>query len=653
MIDRERLMNERDIWPKVNIEMLDETNREIFLKRFNAINAYIEAEKSLNKIYLETSVPKSEIFRLLKRCQKIDEFGNVYGYRGLLRYQRIKPYQVKSDKKINGYNNEKFKKSGAFKYLLDEFPVIKETIDNLVFNKKNGEIRANNRTKDIHKKFIQVCKSVGLNTENGKYPFNTIDLAKRSLYRYLRKIKNTNPSKVIRNYGKDSVMLYNNTGQGDKNTIIERPYERVEFDGHKIDVTIAISYISPEGDEVVDIIHRIWLLAVIDVATNLILGYHICYNQEYSTDDVMLCIRKSILPWSPKQLTIPALRLPKEGGFASEIIPATRYAVWDEICFDNAKAHLAKSVKPKLKKIVGCSINTGPVGTPTRRPKIEKLFDLLEEEGFHRLTNTTGSNTSDVRREDSEKKAIKYRVSVDEIEQLAEILIATRNGIPQRSLNNLSPLDVMQQRINRNFVFRTLNEEYREGKEFMMYQETRIIRGSLEKGRRPYIRFEGVDYRNYVLSENFNLIGTKITLEIDSEDLRNIRAFLPGGGELGILKAQGKWSIKKHSLRIRKAINKLNYRKVLHFLNEDDPIEIYHNYLKTKAKTNRTKRNELVHLDSIINKPEDVPGDTVERTVEKKVAKPIKKPKNEKLQLKTIQKEKKNRVVKDRFFFNS
>lgn len=596
--NRHEIVSDRLDWPKVNPDLLDDERKEIFLKRKRAINTYLDSTATIEEISIETGILKSEIYRLLKRCQSIDKNGNIFGYRALIPYYRTKEYELGPIKNIDGFESEDSKKTGAFQALLINYPDISDGIHRLVFkNNKKEKIQTNYRIKDIHKKFIQLCKSNGLTPEKGSYPFNTKDLGRRSLYRYLKNLKLTNPQKVMDEFGNDAVMLYNSTGKGDKNTIIERPFERVELDGHRLDVSLAVRFTTPEGDEVVNTIHRIWLLAIVDVATNLILGYHVCLNKEYSSDDVMMCVRNAVLPWVPKKLTIPALKMPKEGGFASEIIPITKYAIWDEICFDNAKAHLAEKVKKKLKHIIGCAVNTGPVGTPTRRPKIEKIFHIIEDESFHRLISTTGSHIKDPRRRDPEKKAIQYEISVDEIEQLVEVYIANQNGTPQRSLNNLSPLEVVQQRINRNYFFRILDEEYRDGKEFMVFYDTRILRGCLETGRRPSVRYEGVDYRNDLIAESFSLIGTKLTLEVDPEDLRYIRAYLPDGGELGILKAQGKWSLRKHSLKIRKAINKLNYRGLLHFLNEDDPIEIYHNYLKTKAKKDKTTRTQLVHFE--------------------------------------------------------
>jgi len=113
----------------------------------------------------------------------------------------------------------------------------------------------------------------------------------------------------------------------------------------------------------------------------------------------------------------------------------------------------------------------------------------------------------------------------------------------------------------------------------------------MKAGRRPYIHFEGVDYRNEILTENYTLVNTKITLKINVEDLRVVFAYLPDGSELGFLKAQGKWGIRKHTLKVRKTINKLANKGDIHYGEGQDPIEVYHDFLREKAKKNKQARN--------------------------------------------------------------
>ncbi|MGD6779368.1 hypothetical protein ACQCT3_06635 [Sutcliffiella horikoshii] len=593
MINKENIS--RDLWPSVNIECLSERDKDIFLNRKYAVDAYIENNKSVKEICKTSGIARSELYRLIGRCLETNVKGVPYGYTALIPYKRTIEYKRKQT--IDGFKDDK-NLTGAFNKFLKIYPQLEELIIDLVFpNKRRGPQSSVLRVKEIHKKFIQECRKLDISPDNGDYPFNTEDYAKRSLYRYIDNLKSKNPSKTISSYGSNAKMLYNNTGIGESPKNIERPFERVEFDGHKIDVSLAIKYTTLEGDEVVETIDRIWLLAIRDCATRVVLGYHICLAKEYSALDVLLCIKKSILPHKSPNFTIPGLNAPVKG-YHSQVIPETKFAVWGEISMDNAKANLAKIVKDICKKIIGCGVNAGPVATPTRRPIIEKFFDLLEENGFHRLTNTTGSKPSDPRRKDSENEAKKYEITPYEIEQLVEILIAQENNRPSKGLNSLTPLEAMRQRINRMMPFKTLEEEYRDGKELTSQYDTRTVRGKITDGRRPYIHYLGVDYRNEILADSFHLVNTMLSLKIDTEDLRFITAFLPDGSELGILTANGKWGIRKHSLKLRKVINNLIKKGEIRLAFDDDPLDFYHDYLREKGAKNKNSRNQIAQMQS-------------------------------------------------------
>lgn len=170
---------------------------------------------------------------------------------------------------------------------------------------------------------------IGLN----QYPLNTQTKAYKSVERYLKSLSNKHFVAVATRSGEESKMLAKNTGANftefQTQTPI-RPYEKVEFDGHKIDVALSVKYTTPAGDEIVDTLNRIWILSIIDVATRCILGYHLCLNKEYSSDDVLMCIRNAIKPWKPKELTIPNLKYSESSGFPSYLVHEVAYGIWDE-----------------------------------------------------------------------------------------------------------------------------------------------------------------------------------------------------------------------------------------------------------------------------------------------------------------------------------
>lgn len=581
------------IWPDVIIDNLSPTNKEIYLKRKKAIDYLMNTDKKISEIELETSLKRSEIYRFLRRCLEVDNTGSIIGYRALIPYKRIKDY-CRTDFPENNID-ENFNYTGSFNLLLETYPSLKEFIINLYFNRTSSNkniFEPKISIKNLHKKFINMCRELGI--KNNEYPFNTDSLARKSLERFVHDLSTNYFIESAKRHGDQATMVAKHSGLGIKNSpMILRPLERVEFDGHRIDTSLSIIFTTPEGDEIIENMNRIWILSIVDIATRAIIGYHICLNKEYSSHDVLLCIRNAIYPWKKRELSITGLKYSEQANFPSNLFPEAEFGIWDEFCYDNAKANIAKNVKEKLTELVNCSINMGPVAVPVKRPIIERFFRTLEQNTFHRLPSTTGSGPTDPKRKNSEQYAIDFKITAEHLEEIADVAIAEYNATPHEGINNLSPLEVFGQRLNRGYSILQLNETNRSNFNFFSIKVERRICGSIECGRRPYIHYEGVRYTNEILNHSPHLINKKLTLLINSDDLRNIKSFLDDGSEFGNLYAFGKWGITPHDLRTRKAINKLKNNKIIQFTNMDDPIEIYQQFLVKEAVKNKTSRNNL------------------------------------------------------------
>jgi putative transposase len=595
-LDIEEQLLDISKWPQVIIENLDDDDRNIYLSRKLAIDLLITTEKKISEIELQAGIHRSEIYRFLRRCLEKDEFEQIKGYRALIPYKRLKEYNRNRFPMNSEDESDNF--TGAFSLLLEIYPSLKDLIIDSYLNRKSNKYKINDpvlNIKNLHKKFIDECRILGI--KMNEYPFNTKTLAKKSLERYVKSLAKTYFVEVARRNGEQAAMVAKNTGIRNKNNpMIIRPLERVEFDGHRIDTSIAIIFTTPEGDEIIEVMNRIWILSIVDVATRAILGYHLCLNKEYSSHDVLMCIRNAVFPWKKKSLTINGLNYSEKANFPSSLISEACFGLWDEFCYDNAKANVAKNVKEKLVELIGCSINMGPVAVPVRRPIIERFFRTLEQNGFHRLPSTTGSNPLDPKRKNSEENAIKYRITAEHIEELTDVLIAEYNATPHEGNNNLSPLEVFEQRVARGMTILQLPEEKRNEIAFFSLKVTRRVNGSEKEGRRPFIYYEGVRYTNEVLNRSPHLINKTLDLLINTDDLRVIKAFLADGSELGNLCANGKWGITPHDLRTRKAINKLKNNRLIHFTQYDDPIRVYQDYLEKEAQKNKTNRNKLASI---------------------------------------------------------
>ncbi|MEQ7049906.1 hypothetical protein ABN764_04515 [Paenibacillaceae sp. P-4] len=589
-------------WPMVNTDQFTLDEKEIFQRRQTAVMLFMQGTKSSIEIKELTNIDAKEIRKYIKRCLTHDPLTNtIWGFRALIPHKRIYKYQRKTPTS-NSNKSELPKLTGAFSDLLRRYPEIEKKVISAFLRRRSASKNLPALNGDgLHIYFLKECEKQGIGIHD--YPFNTEDKASRSLYRYLKKIEQSYFVEAAKRNGSQAFRSSKRTHDTEQEKLlITRPYHRVQFDGHKIDAIFTITFTTPEGDTVTEVMERVWLLLIVDVATRAILGHYLSFNKEYNSDDVLHCIRNSIIPYKKISFTIPGITYHEEGGIPSAEIPECAWALWNEFSYDNGRANLANIVTDRLYQVVECTLNPGPVETPEVRGIIERLFKTLEVQGYHKLVSTTGSNPSDPLRKDPEKKAKRYSISIEELEELTHVLISDYNGIPHSGINNFSPIKLMRQRIERGMEPRVMEPSKRRDTAFFTLRAKRKVNGSVEQGKRPFITFEGITYRSEVLSHSPHLIGAELILFVNIEDIRTIRAFLKDGSEFGYLTATGKWGTTPHSLRTRQAINKLKKKRKIFFTTYDDPFQIYHEYKVEKAKSSKRERNQYAQIQRELTK---------------------------------------------------
>ncbi|MFA9466680.1 MAG: hypothetical protein ACERKN_20655 [Velocimicrobium sp.] len=581
------LMINRLTWKKVLEDALNPENREVFINRKNAVDMYIDGV-TLTTIENETKIKKSKIYIFVKKCCKINPITNEpYGYAALIPYYHIEKYTRDS----NCYNVSST--TGLFDMLLLKYPSLVSFIADNYFGKRDVTLEKNMKVTTLHNKFLYECRNLGI--QDYEYPFNTESKGLRSLRRYVHNLKHQNEKLAIKREGKDARQKFQSTGKGHKySTIPMTPYSLVQLDGHKIDMLYTVPVINSDGSVSYLPATRLWVIAVIDVATRTILGYSLSSEENYNQTDVLTAIKDSIHPRKRIEFTIPEFHYPADGGYPCFAIEETNWAIFDAIMLDNAKAHLAHDVVSKITEKLMCAINFGSVATPETRGIVERFFGTLEENGYHRVVSTTGSNTRDVRRENAEKDAVNYNVTYNDLVELTEYLIATYNNSSHSALSGRTPIQVMKERIKNAGMIpcvadRKMKESI-EGLTNLIIERT--VRGAFNSGKRPYISYEGVEYRNEAVSISTHLVGTKLLLEVNPDDVSSVLAYTEDGIELGYLRASGVWGRRSHSLKTRKeALKYIRKNK-----SENSPFIAsligYENELRNRAAKSRSARTK-------------------------------------------------------------
>lgn len=582
-------------WPEVSTLTMTRKDRVATERRIRAMRLYVMGASHL-RILGETGFDRRRVVELFNRCVATHPDGNLWGFRAcrfrarVRIYTRTLPERDPSRLSTSGH-------AGMLRAVFSRFPHIAEALrDEIGVSRKRGFVESSLRFDKLHAKFVAECKKAGI--AGNAYPFTVISQGARSLNRWIKEELASLGSRKLAHviFGEDAARKLGNQSSAVRIGSRRQCFQRVEFDGHRLDVLMVIIIPDPAGGEPVCLaIERIWLLVVIDAASRAILGYHVSFDRNYSAEDVLICLENALLPWRPRKLVVPGLSYPAEGGFPSQI-PELAFARWGELAIDNAKSNTSAWVWERVQKSVGCVLNPGPVRTPDRRQFVERFFAALEQGGFQRLPTTTGSSSRDVRRRDPEDKAIRYQVTVDEMQDLLDVLISQYNGTPTSALHGRSPLEYLRFALSRDsFFVRQIPEEEREGFSLTILQAHATVRGSLKRGERPYIRYMGVRYYSEKLNNSPRMIGQKVVIECRTRDLRRLKIFTSNGDEFGTVEVSQAWAAQPHDLRTRKAILRcINHGKIER-RNQTDVVGAYIDHKTQESGKKRKSRNELAH----------------------------------------------------------
>jgi putative transposase len=571
-------------WQTVDLDRLEADVRALVQTRQRAIELVIRGESDA-MIRSECSFSRQMAVYLLRRCLQIHPDGRVYGFRILLPHSRLAPYRRTAETHAD-HQFSKSGLSGAFSKLLREHPALQDLLDRHILKLKglNHIYESRIQLKSLHKRFVDKCRELDLDVGR-QYPFNTATMAHRSLSIYIHKTIRENIRRATAaNFGSAAVKTFE-TGDG-TNRPVFRPFQRVEIDAHKIDAIFTILIPSPFGNVIAKTIDRQWVITIQEVASGAILSYHRSYRAEINSDDVLEAVAKALRSWSPRGLRIPTLRYNERAGYPSNVDLRFLGACWDEYSVDGALAEICKRVTTKMKTVVGCEPITLLRRNPNDRPYIESFFGVLEENGFHRLPNTTGSGTTDSRRSNPERAAQKYQMQSEDLDELMEVMHANYNSTPKTSLGSRTPLEYLEYLCKSQGNWPRQADPDKVEKALTIRREV-VVRGNIGQGRRPHINFGGAKYTSGILRHSVNLIGKTIVIEVP-RDIRTVRAYSLDGAEFGPLSAAPPWNRTAHTLEVRRAVQSQIKSRMFHYIEGHDPVIDYLSYLEDSARKGKT-----------------------------------------------------------------
>ncbi|MBN3760760.1 integrase [Burkholderia sp. Ac-20365] len=595
-------------WPTVAWTDYEARARKVFSNRIQAIERFARGD-AIGDIERSAGVNRRQIYRWLERALAPHPDGRIFGFRGLQSYVRVKEYARLGQIAVRGERGSRGL-AGAFSQLLERHTALSAWLRLQVKRRRvvlvqiHTEGRLHTRLrglKPLHAEFLCRCRDAGITVAD--YPFNTDGRGIRSLAAHLKAEMLHTFATAARSAGASHLKGLPYHGEEARSPAATRPYQVVEFDGHRLDIRLKVVVLDQLGVEQAFEIERVWLLAIIDVCTRAVLGYHIALGREYSRYDVIKTIENALEPHRARCFTIPGLAYGPRDGFPSQRLAELAYVTWEWMKLDNAKANLANESRAALCEFVGCCVDAGPTYSPDERPYIERFFGTIASRLSSRLPGYTGSHTRDLRRALADPKGnLRLYVSLDELDELIEFAIASYHGTPHAGLNNVTPLEAMEYFVRgRQQLLMWLPEHHRRTLCLMQSAMRCPVRAYLEKGVRPHINLYGARYTSDTLACSTHLIGRRLLVYVNADDLRSVRAFLPDGAELGVLDAQGAWRVVPHNLKLRQQILKEKGNRRSDTAGYANPIEEYVHDKLTKAKKARRAASELAQAKRMLS----------------------------------------------------
>lgn len=574
-------------WATPAVGALSDDARSDYFNRKSAVEMYLrgESDQSIRK---RCGIGLKQVYRLItERCLQTHPDGLIYGWRGLVRNVRIRPYKRKARVLVDSLGRGA---AGAMNAILDLHPDLRKAFEKRILaNAEPEKLGPTKRSRQSHWKwFLDELKKLGYELRQ-EWPFNTETVGYSSVCRYVDTVLAANPKRGARAVGGPDNAKKLITGDG-----VDRPvdhvFQRVEMDAHKLDGRFCVMLPQMSGGYIAKIVYRLWVIVILEIISRAVLGYRFCMGKEVSRDDVMRTIKVALSRLARKVLHYSDVAYREGAGFPSGVSDKYVGVCWEETSVDGALAETSVHVQKALMDVVRSKLLSPKDGFASRRSKddrpfIESFFRNLASHGFQRLSNTTGGNPTGKHGRNPESIAITSQFQIEYAEELIAALIANYNATPHTSLGNRSPLKYL------DFICSRPGTELHYAEQsavqgILCFGKRCTVKGGLETGRRAFVNFAGARYSNEILGQRFDLVGKDIWVENHIEDdARVAQASTLDGQRLGILRATPPWHKLPHSLKVREAINSAMRRRMFTVASGADAVEAFLDF--SEAQTNK------------------------------------------------------------------
>ncbi|AKJ29432.1 hypothetical protein [Caldimonas brevitalea] len=581
------LLNDLTRWPTVDEDALPEAHRDNYRRREEAVRLFVqERDLPLQEIFQRTGVQRAQLYRMIARCLAVDSEGRLQGFRGLVPYKRLKAYERTAKVAPAAPRSRGGGAVGGFTGLLKRHPSLEAWLIQEARARHqalSGDAREVRKTvRRLHKQFLEQCRECGVRED--EYPFNRALMGLRTLQEFVLRSKDRGSAggagtadARVPGAGASGSGFAEGQHEG---PLAALPFDVIRFDAHGLDVRFTLRFTDSCGMDSVLELTRIFILVCLDVATRAVVGYHLALSNQYDSDDVAGAVRSCFGPRGRPLSAIAGLQVRDGAGFPSDLFDAARFPGWTWLQYDNTRATLPAATLDRLGDIVGCFVHAGPLGALDGGPDIAgRFFSSLAR---HRLRQVRGSTEDGASEpicplaDGSRDTAASRLMSVEELEQLVDVMLGDYNAEPQGVLGGRSPLKAMQDELEKpGLVIRQLGQTKRQQLIFLQEARYVTVRGKAAGAPRPHVNFQGVRYTSDMLANKPALVGQRIRVYFNTQDIRFLHAYCEDDSALGVLVASRSWRSTPHTLRQRQEILRLVRLGKLRFEEGEDALKAY------------------------------------------------------------------------------
>ena len=581
-------------WPTIDATALQESDLKRFQNLRRAVEQYLAGAK-VKQLLQQLELKYEDLYRALNRCTSRHSDGLLFGWRALIpglrvkRYTRRRKILVREAGQLGGY-------SGALRLLFKNYPSIKPSLDKYFLTRrpKDGGKEATVTQQSAHQYFLKLCQEVGV--PDYQWPLATRQLGKSAVRRYFLDFIDEHYDDIVEAQYGEKAKIKSRTGTGHKSRLVAHfPFDVVEIDEHRAHFLGAIGIRSPSGVRYMAI-SRVILITVTDRRSGVVLGYHAVFKREATAEDLLIAVHNALQVWRPRKFSLNGPQYDESAGFPSRRLDALIGCGWGSLLLDNALIHLADDVLGRLRDMVGCDVNFGPVRHPERRPMAELVFKRLSQQGFTRVASTTGSDVGDPIRQNPERKACKTRLPVDAVLDLVDLAIAHYNGTVSKHTHGSSAHQYLEQIAedeDLGFILPKLPKLPQHIAPLHVSVICAKVTGDVNKGVRPRIYALGTYYTSPALSQTWGKIGCLVRLHVRSDDVNTVDAYTEAGAFLGNLKSAEDWGDVPHSLEARRQILALIQEGKLSRQQDESWMSAFLRSLEEQATKEQRRENQV------------------------------------------------------------